>query len=95
MDWMGTYPYLTRTVEELRKRELDPGLDLFVRPDSPGGRTSQPHIYGYRQSVDAEGVCDARIPQADSSQGRGTSMNHDYLDRGRWTPQTQMFRALS
>lgn len=22
-------------------------------------------------------------------------MNHDYLDRGRWTPQTQMFRALS
>ncbi len=22
-------------------------------------------------------------------------MNHDYLDRGRWTPQTQMFRALA
>lgn len=29
MDWMGTYPYLTRTVEELRKRGVDLGLDLL------------------------------------------------------------------
>lgn len=32
MDWMGTYPYLVRMVEELRKRGVDLELDHFYGP---------------------------------------------------------------